>query len=287
MGKNHRKEKRIRQVGESALKSEILRNQEKVPEILPDSALFAESIEKPKKKKKIILHPRPEPQPKLKPAEEYYDIWASAPTKSTKPQKKNTKKEYSVPSSMSYRSKELVNPEIEKIRKQQEEEANGIQSTITNIQYIGDSGIGDTLEGDVSNGPLIDIPAPNPPQRKPKRLLNMPVPKYLPDEQKAKIKREIRENFKLLRQEKEEELVPEFERTKETAEEINKRMEELANRPKKEKEHVDGILNFIADEPSLEMEKLPQNLSEVQADQRPLARLQRSFEIRRKVALHE
>ena len=190
---------------------------------------------------------------------------------------------------MSYRSKELVNPEgIKKRKLEEEEEAREMEmlSTVPTVTII-DQSVGDTLQGDVSIAPEIDVESPKVKEKRKKRFLNQPVPKYLPDDVKAKLRQENRERFNEMRKEKEEELEPEFEKTKEAADEIQKALEKSKNKPKKEKKDITGThLRYIADEPSLEMESLPSSLRDLQADSRPFARLQRSYEVRRKVGLH-
>jgi hypothetical protein len=46
-------------------------------------------------------------------------------------------------------------------------------------------------------------------------------------------------------------------------------------------------MRFIADEPEYRVDEQPVRLGDAPADTRPFARLQRSFEERRKVGLHE
>lgn len=280
----------MRQVGDSALQSQILRNQEKIPEIVPESSLFETNTPAKDKKKKIVIHPRPVVKKTLTtPEQSYYDLWgsedSSAPRKS-KPAPK--KREYAVGSDMSYRSAKLVNPDGIRQRKlEAEEEERAALSSVSAVTIIDDQSVGDTLLGDAPNAPAVDVESPQIKEKKKKRLLNQHVPKYLPDDVKAKMKQEIRERFLEMKKEKEEELVPEFEKTKEAAEEIQKAIEKSKNKPKKQKKADHGRhLRFIADEPSLEMEAMPSSLREIQADTRPFARLQRSNEVRRKVCIH-
>jgi hypothetical protein len=146
--------------------------------------------------------------------------------------------------------------------------------------------MGDTLEGDVLDLPPIAVTLPGPPPKKFNDIqINMHIPKYLPEEQKKKKVAEVKENrrkWKEIQEQKREEQVA---ITKEEVDVVFADLEAEKQRPKQEKE--DPIMRFIADEPKYEVEERPGKLSEAPADDRPFARLQRSFEQRRKTMLHE
>jgi hypothetical protein len=145
----------------------------------------------------------------------------------------------------------------------------------------------DTLAGDIiASGPpcAIDPPAPPRHERGDIELVGR-IPRHLPDAKKAELKRTLREKQRIIRERAAAALEPEFARTKEVAAELEQRKEELANKPKKEKE--DYLMKFIPDEPEYRVDQVPDSLTNAPADQRPFSRLQRSFEQRRKVGLHE
>lgn len=285
MGRNRRaKEKRIRKVGDDVLKREMERNAEKIPEIVPDSALF-ENTSDTGKKKKIFLHPRPPAEPIPKTADvEYTDIWGAESVKKfeKRPRKQLNQKKMPLPTSKdSYRSAHHIRKPEEK---ESDDEVHDPVATVTVTD--ADQGMGDSLRGDVPTAPVITEPSPAPKQRQSLGVeFNGKIPKWLPEEKRKELKQKLRESFKKVKEIKEQELIPEFEKTKEAAEEVQKQLKELAEKPKREKE--DKLMRFIAAEPGYDMESVPKTLGETNGDTRAFARLQRSFEERRKVGLHE
>ena len=286
MGRNRRaKEKRIRKVADDVLKSEMQRNAERIPEMVPDSALFEDSTTDGMKKKKIFLHPRPPVTPIPKTADvEYTDIWGEESVKKfeRKPKRQLNRQKMALPTSEdSYRSAHHVRKPEEK---EAEEEAHDPAVTVTITD--ADQGMGDSLKGDVPNGPAVDIPAPGPKKKEGYGIRAIrTIPKWYPEEKRKQMMQDVKIASRQIREKMEEELLPEFENTKEIAVEVQEKMKEIAEKPKQEKE--DKLMNFIAAEPGYDMEKVPETLSELSGDTRPFARIQRSFEQRRKVGLHE
>ena len=292
MGKRRLKEKRSRKVSEAALQSEILRNNQKLPEIIPDSALFEEDNDTKEKKKKIVLHPRPVYEKEQKTIdEEIKDIWdinSSIPENYPKPRGKPKAKKNYPTSSMAYNSSSNVIPRPMPEEDQQDQNLAIADELITETidGVIHSDGIGDSTIGDIPHLPETTC---KPPEKtstvKFDIVVDGKVPKSMPDEQKKIKYKALREALKQVQEREDAKILPEFEKTKEYAKEIQEKIEELASRPKKEKE--DKLMKFIADEPEFKIYEQPQSLSELPADDRPFARLQRKFEVERKVGLHE
>jgi hypothetical protein len=272
MPKALRRKQRIQAVADAVLAAEVKRTTEQLPSLLPDSALFESTSTK---KKKILLKPPTGTPTDQKTADvEYYDVWAGAQTSIPRPPPMNRKAK-PPSSSDSYRSETHVRPPPPV------EEPGKIVRTPP-----GDSGMGDLLAGDVIAAPVINAEPPPPPKIEKSDVVLRPfIPKWIPDAQKREMRKALREAHKVLRERGEAEFLPEFERVPEIAAEIKAEKEELEKRPKKEKE--DHLLRFIAEEPEYRVDEQPERLSDAPGDQRPFARLQRSFEERRKVGLHE
>lgn len=291
---NRSKEKRIRKVSEQALQSEILRNTQKLPEIIPESALFEEDSEIQKKKKKIVLHPRPvyEKEPKTM-DEEIKNIWdknlsvAENYPKLRGNTRPKPKKNFPT-SNMAYNSASNVISPPNPSEEQQDQNAVIANEIITETfeEVLHSDGIGDSTIGDVPKVPEVTS---KPPEKVSTVSFDIVVdgkiPKSMPDDQKKIKHQALREALRQIQAKEDEKILPEFEKTKEYAKEIQDRKEELASRPKAEKE--DKLMKFIADEPNFKIYEQPNSLTELPADDRPFARLQRKFEIERKVGLHE
>lgn len=296
MGKHGKKEKRIRKVAEAASQSEKLRNAQKLPEIIPESALFEEDNDTQKKKKKIVLHPRPVYEKEQKTAdEELEDIWGkkSISTENHPKPKGRFKPRKSYPTSnMAYNSATNVVPIRQSNEEQEEQELEQniavadelVNGTIEEI--IHSDGIGDSLAGDVPNLPETTVKLPEKVfAEKFEIQIDGKIPKTMPDDQKKIKYKQLREDLRRIQAKEDAKILPEFEKTKEYQKEIEERIQELASRPKVEKE--DRLMKFIPDEPEPDIHKLPENITELPAYSRPFASLQRKFEIERKTILHE
>jgi hypothetical protein len=270
--------KRIQAVADAVLAAEVKRTTDKLPSMLPDSALFADDAPKKKKKKKIILQPLHSNVGEQKTADvEYFDVWgdpAIARAAIPRPPPMN-RKSHPPTSEDSYRSQTHVRPPPPV---EESEEVISVPSA--------DSGMGDLLAGDVINAPTcaVEFP-PRPKKEKSDVVIRAHIPKYLPDAQKREMHEALRNGHRILRERQEAKTLPEFERTLEIAAELEAERMERSNRPKKEKE--DSLLRFIPDEPEYRVDERPERLSDAPADQRPFSRLERSFEVRRKVGLRE
>lgn len=288
MGKNRAKAKRIKKVAEEALESEKRRNAERLPEILPDKVLFREDDGTVKKKKKIVLYPRPVYKKEAKIIEEEIeDIWKDVSTIpiNQKKKKSNTQPKKNYPTSnMAYNSSAVVRPPPPPPEEKPEEEGEEIH--IEEEVFIEDD-LGDSTAGDIASITQVTVLPPEKPEKKKNDLLqNAFIPKTLPDDQKRIKYQELRENRKLLNERIEAERAPEFEKTPEYLKEIIERNEEIAQRPKKEKEDVYAKL-FIAEDPEFPIYEKANTLTDLPSDNQPLVRWQLDMERRRKVALHE
>lgn len=297
MGKHHNrsKEKRIRQGADETLKGEISRNKEKLPEYIKESTFFEEDGEAQKKKKKIVLHPRPvyEKEPKTI-DEDIKDIWeanVSFAENYPKPRgktKQKPKKNFPT-SSMAYNSVSIVTPRPPPPEEQQDQNTVIADELITETieEVIRSDGIGDSTIGDVPNLPETTS---KPPERISTVKFDIEVdgkiPKSMPDDQKKIKHQALREALRQIEAKREEEILPEFEKIKDYEKEIQDKKEELASRPKKEKE--DKLMKFIADEPVFEnIHEQITSITDIPADVHQFARWQRKNEIDRKTVLHE
>ncbi|EAY11311.1 hypothetical protein TVAG_344050 [Trichomonas vaginalis G3] len=293
---NRKKQQREKAVAEAVLQQEIKKSEEKIPDIVPNSALFKEDdglVEK--KKVKIPLHPRPNIEKRPAPPKtELVDLWGEEPVqKKYKPNKYENRvnqkpKKANLPTSdESYNSAKLITQP----KKPQIEETETV-TAVDPAEEVHDEeyhdGIGDYLEGDVPAVPdNLDKIIPPKPDPKPKHdlILNAYLPENMPVAEKMRIRKIIKENNRIARQRVEDALVPEFENTKQAAKEVEERNKEIASRPKKEK--VSHLEKYIADEPLYEAEKVPESTAEITGDSKAFTRLQRSLEVRGVVPLHQ
>lgn len=292
----HNKQKRIRNVAEQALKQEIKHNEEKIPEIVPDSALFTNDDDPVKAKKaKIHIVPRPELEEKPKPpTNEFYDIWGDAPAAPKKQNKRNTAAPVNPPKPSVPKSSEAYTAADYRIKSKTIKEVIEAQTearTVDPAENVEegehDDGIGDSLQGDVPVVPEnIDKIVPPKPNQKPMRnlILNIHIPDNIPVAQKTELRKMIRENNRIDRERREAELLPEWERIEEATKEIDARNAEIAARPPKEKKN--RLDKFIADEPEFVADAKPDKLSAMPADLNPAKRMIQSLERREKVPIH-
>ena len=297
MGKRRLKEKRIRKVAESALQSEIARNAQKVPEIIPESSLFEEdNSNQPEKKKKIVLHPRPSNKPRPKTAdEEIEDIWGPSkdipighPKPRAKPKQARKAKNYPT-SAMAYNSAKIVTPKKEEVEEEGDNNDNDdYEHDAAELENDGveDTGLGDSVKGDAAVDIQVNERPPDPVKVLKKDVLfDGKVTKSMPDNIKMQKHQAKREAERKIREIIEEKMLPEFDKVPQYSEEIRKRNEEIAARPKKEKE--DKLMKFVADEPEFQVHEKVNSLAEMPGDVRAFSRIQRKFEVERKTALHE
>ena len=286
MSRTHNaREKRERKIAEKALEFEKKQNEEKIAEIIPDSSLFKEDDNKPKEKKsKILLHPRPKinekpPVPKV----EYKDLWDTP--KPSIPFKNLPKKQTLPKSSESYHSSDLNIKKKKNIEEIFTSEKIQIQTydPAEQIETNFDDGMGDSLSGDqpiILENPITSVPPVATKKEKDLIKLNAHFPDYLPMDQRIKLRKEIKENNLKLRLQKEKELEEEIKN------DLDKPIiNEKPNNNNKNK--IDPIERFLPDEPEYQLEEIPKTLSELPSDQKQFSRLQRDFEIRRKVGLHD
>ena len=288
MGKKNRKERRANRVAQAILDIEIERKSEIIPEIVKDEALFTlDGEQKKEKKPKIILHPRLPPNETTKPEiRPFYDLWGDQPASKPKSKRKNNKKPLFAPTSAeAYNSSVLIKPKTE--------EENIIppppqDPSISSFQI--DDGVIDTLvDNDVelrSADTSIAIPAA--PAKPPKPVqFPKPIKKYYDQDTKKRLREEQKEAYAKLREIQERPYKEENERFgPEVIEEIQSEIEKQKNREPKPKIDKKAEL-YIIDEPALEVDEQASKLSELEPDAKGFTRLQRSFEIRRKVGLHE
>jgi hypothetical protein len=254
-------------------------NEARLAAAIPDSSLFDRDADLPRRKPKISLPPRRTDIPDHKPAAvEYFDVWGSAPpgesvsVPKSKPQLPTSADSYRSPAHVAPKHAPVPVPVVDP----------SIPAEAGEI----DTGMGDTLEGDVLDFPPIDVKIPPPPSRKRNDIqINMHIPKYLPEDQKKKLVAEVRENRRKWHEAEALKHAADIEISKEEADEVLAQLEAEKSKPKPEK--PDPLMRFIADEPAFEVEAVPASLSEAPAEPRPFARLQKSFEERRKVGLHE
>jgi len=275
------REKRMRNIAESALKVEIDQNEKKIPEIIPESSLFSvDNGEKPKKKK-LFISPRKykEEKPSIQKVE-YNDIWGDeTPSGNVKSAKKA-----SLPkSSDSYRSSDLANKKktvLEIIGESIKHNPDPAQNEHKDVE----DGIGDSLAGESPVGPSEPVKISPAPKSKPEKStlkVNANIPSYLPAENRKKIRTEINENRKILLKMKDEQTQSQFEK------DLTEKTDIEENNDKEPKQKIDPLERFIIDEPEYEQDSAPSSLSELSGDKKQFARLQRSFEVRRKVGLHQ
>lgn len=290
MGRKNRKEARIKKVADEAFESEIERKQQKIPDVVKDDALFQLDSEKPKdKKSKIILHPRIPPAELKKPEVRVYtDIWSNEkPVKKPRSNSKKIQKQkpkFAPTSAEAYNSEALVKPKIE-------EETSVPPAPIDpSIVYTeSDDGMVDTMVDHVElpqNDP--SIPIPNPPEHPPKLVeFPRPIKRYYDEETKKRLREETKAARAKLREIQNKPIEEENANFgPEEIEKLKEQIEEEKNRPHKPKVDVKAEM-FIAAEPELRVDKQVEKFTDLQPDTKGFARLQRSFEIRRKVGLHE
>jgi hypothetical protein len=275
------KKRRVDQAAASALETEVRLNESRLAAAIPDSSLFDRDSDLPRRKPKVSLPPRRSNVPDLQPASvEYFDLWGEPPPEHLPKRITQPKSKPPPPkSSDAYRSLTHVVP------RRAPSPIPVIDPSIPTIHEI-DSGMGDTLAGDVLDLPHIDVALPGPPPKKQNDIqINMHIPRWLPEEQKKKKVAEVKANRRRWKELDDEKKEAEVAITQEEADDVMAAVEAEKQRPKQAKE--DPIMRFIADEPAYEVEEMPGKLSDAPADARPFARLQRSLESRRKTMLHE
>ena len=297
---NRKQQKRQSEIAQKALESEIKRNDEKIPDIVPDSALFKEDDDENKvKKAKIRLNPRPALEKKTQPPKtEFTDLWGddnsetSKKAKQLKKAKQSNAKKANLPTSAeSYTSKDLITTKRKKIDDvlESKEEAQPAFDPAEEMGEEGefDDGIGDSTVGDVPVAPegLDKIVVPESEKKQMKDIiLSVHIPQNMPHAERAIKRKMMRENNRLVKAQKQDQLEPEFESTTDAAKEIEEKQKEIAARPKKER--VNPKEQFIIDEPTYQMDKVPESLGDVSGDSAQFTRFQRDLELRGLTPLH-
>ena len=297
---NRKQQKRQSEIAQKALESEIKRNDEKIPDIVPDSALFKEDDDEEKvKKTKIRLNPRPLLEKKTQPPKtEFTDLWGddnsetAKKAKLLKKAKQGKMKKANLPtSSESYTSKDLITTKRKKVDDVLETKEEDVQA-FDPAEEMGEEGeyndgIGDSTIGDVPVQPegLDKIVVPEPEKKQMKDIiLSVHIPQNMPHQERAIKRKMMRDNNKLVKAQQRDQLDPEFEATTEAAKEIEEHQKEIASRPKKE--HVNPKEQYIIDEPKYQMDKVPESLGDVSGDTAQFTRFQRDLEIRGLTPLH-
>lgn len=296
---NRKQQKRQAEVAEKALQNEIKRNDQKIPDIVQDSALFKEDDDQEKvKKTKIRLNPRPQVEKKTAPPKtEFVDLWGDdenvkKPEKPIRKAKQIKPRKANLPTSAeSYTSKDLTvkrTKTISEVMEKQEEKPETFDPAeeMEDGEEVND-GIGDSLAGDVpvkiDGVENIVVPAPDKKEYK-DIILSADLKANIPVAEKMKLRKMIRENNQKFNEEKEKAFEGEFEKVKETAEELEKRKEEISKRPKREQ--VNHKERYIISEPLYQVDKVPESMADISGDQKQFARLQRDLELRGVVGLH-
>lgn len=282
--------KRERQIADAALEKEIQKNEQKLPEILDDEKIFSVGDQVDGKKKKVFVQPARDIK-KIKPKTSevsYTDIWggadASAAASKAKPKKKVAL--IKAPTSAdSYRSETNVNPNPPK----QEEETEETNAQTTYTIENTDTGIGDSLAGESPVEPEITegLMAPAPPGKEDSSeywIRNNVVPRHLPEDKKAELRKLIRENMEIVRSKKEEEATKIFEDDLARVDEYNH-----PPPPKEPKPKEDSGPNpaYIPVTPELTITEVPQTLGDIEGDKHPLSRIVQHLEETRQVGLRD